>query len=547
MKKHFFLSGFLSRSFGRSLSLAHSLVLVLLSLALTACTRGKDTLQFNLVSEAVQLDWNRATDSSSIIVLDNLMEGLTSYAEALRSSTGEQPRPMPALAASWAVLDGGTRYRFHLRQGVRWSDGVPLEAKHFVDSWHRLLDPQTKSEASYHLYDIVGAREYGEGSAKNFSTVGITAVDAATLEVKLKRPAPYFLHLVATVNTFPIRQDLIDKYGANWTNLEHLVTLGPYSLKTFSPGDSLTLTSNGTYWGEKALIQNVRCKMVSEPVTALALYENKELDILPRDLPASYISFWQKHSDYLTGPQLSVSYLVFNTHRAPFNSVEARREFAQSIQRERLANFLRGSHSPTSAWIPPGMSAYTKDVGLHFEAGKRKFPRGKEIRIRYSGNDNWNLVFQTLQKMLKENAGLQVRLDPIDWKEYRAFLSQSGNKALWNSPESPQVLHLGWAADYPDAHSFMNVFSSASDSSYTGGWKSARYDALIERAVSTENEEARKALYTAAQKILLEEEVVIVPLFYASHQALVKPWIRGVTLNSLDKWYFKNLRFEFAQ
>ncbi len=89
----------------------------------------------------------------------------------------------------------------------------------------------------------------------------------------------------------------------------------------------------------------------------------------------------------------------------------------------------------------------------------------------------------------------------------------------------------------------MNVFTSTSESNYTG-WKNSRYDDLIERAVGTENEETRGALYLEAQKLLLEEEAVIMPLFFTSHQALVKNNLKGVMLNALDKWYFQNIRFE---
>jgi len=505
-----------------------------------SCSRGKDTLQFNLVNETIQLDWNMAVDPSSIVILDNLMEGLTSYAESLKNSRGAQLRPMPALAASWTVLDGGKRYRFHLRKNVFWTDGEVLRAQHFVDSWKRLLDPLTKSEASYHLYDIIGAKEFAEEKIKDFSSVGIKAIDDSTLEVLLKYPAPYFLHLVATVNTYPIRIDLIEKYGTNWTSKENLVTLGAYALSSIIPGDSIGLKANTNYWmKEEISIPYINCKMVSEPVTALALYENNELDILPKDLPPSYISFWQKHPHYKTGPKLSVSYLIFPTNKKPFDTQAARKSFARAIQRERLAVFLKGSHSATSAWIPPAMNSYIKEIGLQFENQKTSTLRGKEVLLRYSGSDNWNLVFQSLQKMVKENIGLQLRLDPVNTKDYRSFLSEinSGKKN-----EMPHILHLGWAADYPDEHSFMNVFTSSSDSNYTD-WRNEHYDALIEKAVSLENEEARKTLYTEAQKILLEDEMVLIPLFHASHQVLVKPLVHGVTLNSLDKWYFKNLKF----
>jgi oligopeptide transport system substrate-binding protein len=170
-------------------------IFLLLCLFLTACTNGERPLQFNLGIEVVQLDWNKAIDATSVVLLDNVMEGLTTYSNALQGYRPDLLRPLPALAASWSVSDGGTVYRFHLRPGVRWTDGQPLVAQAFVDSWRRLLDPETRSANAYHLFDIENARAFNEGKLKDFSTVGVRAVDDLTLEVKLRRQAPYFLHV----------------------------------------------------------------------------------------------------------------------------------------------------------------------------------------------------------------------------------------------------------------------------------------------------------------------------------------------------------------
>ncbi|MGZ3734771.1 MAG: hypothetical protein ACXVC0_07420, partial [Bdellovibrionota bacterium] len=106
----------------------------------------------------------------------------------------------------------------------------------------------------------------------------------------------------------------------------------------------------------------------------------------------------------------------------------------------------------------------------------------------------------------------------------------------------PQLMLLGWVADYPDPHNFMNVFTSASENNYMG-WKNKYYDELVEKAVSTADEGARRRLYQEAQKLLLEDQVVLMPLFLNGHQALVRSELHGVNLNVLDKWYFQNVEF----
>ncbi len=142
-----------------------------------------------------------------------------------------------------------------------------------------------------------------------------------------------------------------------------------------------------------------------------------------------------------------------------------------------------------------------------------------------------------------ERLGAKAKLEQLDPREYGKLLaSLSSNLTRPKAASLPHVLSLGWVADYPDPHSFMNFFTSSSENNYMG-WKNARYDELVEQAVSTADEALRKKYYFEAQKLLLEEEVVLMPLFLTSHQALVRSTLHGVSLNVLDKWYFQNVEF----
>ncbi len=500
-------------------------------LFLAGCSWGERPLQFNLVAETVELDWNLASDASSVIVLDNLMEGLTTYSNSLASSTPDALRPVPALASSWTMLDGGRTYRFHIRPNVYWSDGVRLTAQQFVDSWIRLLDPKTKSESAYHLFVIDGAREFNQGKLSDPAKVQVHALSTDILEVKLKSPAPYFLHLVAMSNTFPIRKDLLMLHGKNWAHPEHIVTLGPYRLKNLFPGEEVELVRNKDYWGERPEIKTVLLKMVPEPITALAMYESGELDILPRELPSQFLDEIRRRPDFHSGPKLSVFYLVFNTKRAPFNRVEVRRAVANAVSRADLAQHFGGAVRPLASLIPPGLIGYQNAPFVPEE--KKVDLEGRVADLWYSGTDTWNLMMQTLQKEVADGTGLHLRIDRMEWREFNLKLASGAR---------PDLLNIGWGADYPDPHSFLNVFTRGNEANYSG-WTNQAYDKLVELAAGTENEQERDRLYKEAQKILLEDEAVVVPLFFASHMALVRERLKGVVLNPLDKWYFRSMRW----
>jgi oligopeptide transport system substrate-binding protein len=271
------------------------------------------------------------------------------------------------------------------------------------------------------------------------------------------------------------------------------------------------------------------------------MYENNELDVLPRDLPPSFAKSLQTHPDFRMGAKLSVSYLAFNTRRAPFNTPARRRAFIQAMNRALFASYFQGSQTTTTSWIPPGLVGYRSDIGIVAEGRESNLFPPTTAQLRYSGNDTWNLVFQSAQRIVEDKLGFSLKLEQVEWRDYSSFLSELVATRKWSS--EPHIFHLGWVADYPDAHSFMNVFSSASESNYAG-WSNKRYDELVEQAVATHDENLRAQYYHEAQKILLEEEAVIMPLFFTSHQALVRSRFKGLGLNALDKWYFKNVRIE---
>ena len=511
------------------------LLLIVCALSCKPVNRDKDnnTFRMALSSEPPTLDWNLATDSISIRVIENIMEGLTQFDQDLN--------PVPAVAKGWKVSDDGRTYIFDLRETVYWSDGKRVTAQDFEYGWKRLLDPATASQYAYFLYDVDNASEYNSGQLKDPSLLGVKAINDTTLQVRLRRPVVYFPSITAFTATFPLRKDIVERYGDRWTEPGNIVTNGPFTLREWRHEYSLTLAANKDYFGGRPRLDAVRFYVIGESTTALTLYETGGLDIV--SLPPLAIPSYKNHREYVQHPLLRGYYYGFNVEKPPFNDNRVRQAFSMAIDRKAFPEILKGGELPATSWIPEGMPAYNPSVGLRFNpdgarallkeagyAGGAGFPA---VTAVFSTNPENLLIAQNLQAQWKKNLNINVMLDN---QELKVFL-----KTLQNN--TPPVFRLGWGADYPDPDNFMNLFTSNSGNNRTL-WKNREYDRLVEAAVVEQDMDGRKKLYDRAQIILTEEDVPIMPLFQNVQNLMVKPYVKGFKPNAMDIIHLKDVWIE---
>ncbi len=489
-------------------------------------------LRINLETEPPTLDWTRATDHASILVIEQIMRGLTRLGPGLE--------PVPELAASWETPDDGRTWRFRLREDVVWSDGVPLHAQQFVDAWRRLLDPALAAEYAYYLYPVRGARAVNAGEA-TLETLGVRAAGPHLLEVELAEPLAFFPALVSFMVTYPVRLDVIERHGEAWTDAGRLVSLGPYLLDEWRHEYRVRLRANPRYHGAAPRTERVLLYMVSDPATQLLLFEQGRLDLVR--LPPLEIRRYADRPEYLSAPLLRGYYYGFDTRRPPFDDPRVRRAFARAIDRAQFPAVLRGGELPWSSWIPPGMLGADPAIGLRFDpdaARAELLAAGVDARalapivVGYNSERPENkLVAEKVQDMWTRELGVRVELQPREWKAYLKQLEL----------DPPPVFRLGWGADYADPHSFMELFTSYSANNHTG-WASPDYDALVERAASERDPARRRELYDRAQRLLCEQELPIVPFFVSSASYAVASRVRGFSLNPLELYALEEVWLE---
>ncbi len=497
-----------------------------------------ETLSTVITSEPPKIDWLLSSDTDSSWIEEQIMEGLVRF-------NLQEPglKLKPALATHWEQQEEGRVWRFHLRKGVEWSDGVPFSIQHVLDGFERILNPSNAAIAVDNIFPIKNAKLYNQGKLKDFSKVGVRAATPWIVEFELEQPMAFFPLLLTHHTTFPIRLDVIEKHQELWTEPKNIVTLGPYRMIHWHHDSRMVLARNENYWGDKPDIKYLVFYMIGKPATSLRMFERGKIDFM-RDLPSTEIPRLSQKPEFEFLPGLRLYYYGFKVNKAPFNDPRVRKAIALAIDRSQVVKVLGGGQVPLRSWVPTGMFGFDDDVGIAFdpqkakqllvEAGWGDAKKWPPIVIGFNTEDKHRQVAENIQAQLKTNLGIRVELKNEEWK---TFLNGLRSASAYN------LFRLGWVADYGDPHNFMAIMTSFSENNRTG-WKSEKYDALVAKGLKETDPKERLKIYHQAQKILVEEEMPVIPLFSDVNQLLVSQRIENFHNNVLDLYHFANMRLK---
>lgn len=517
--------------------------LAILSLLVVACTKKATQSEFprgqslviQISEEPPTLDWNLATDTTSRIILLNIMEPLLIY-----NFESGSPELAPGLVSQWGSNNDFKTWTITLRENVVWTDDTPLSTQHLIDSFERLLNPQTGAMNAYHFHVIRGAKAYNEGRLKDFSKVGVQKLSDLELKFELEHSASYFPQLLSLVNVMPIRKDLIKKYGNNWTSPQHIQTLGAYRLKSWQHDQSLVLERNETYARTRAYIQFIIAQILPDEATAMNLFQTEKIDVLHSVPLIEVQNLRQSNDSYNEVQDYAIEYLSFNVKTPPFDNVLFRKALAHAIDRKQITDLFSAGFKPNSSFLPHGLLGHESDIGLSFdvkrakkllqEAGYSSPEDVPRISLHFYTDSSQIRMAENIQAQLKENLGLEVDLAHQEFKTYLRAI---------NSPNPPGFFRIGWMAVFPDPHLFMSLWSKNSHFN-TSGWSHKTYEELVHQAGQISNPEKRAALYHKALKILTEEEVPVIPLHSGARQYLISERVLNYPLNPINQLIFRH-------
>ena len=473
--------------------------------------------------------------------------------EGLASEDPKDLHPVPGVASSWDISADGLTYTFHLRANAKWSDGTPITASDFVQSYQRMLTPQFASEYAYLIYDyVVGAKDYYDGKLSGFSKVGFRVRGAQTLVVTLKSPTPYLMKIIASHYAWtPVPVKVIAQYGpvdrkrTGWTRPGRLVSNGPFMLKEWTPNQKIVVARNPHYWDAATVkLDEIHFFPTEDIPTEERMFRTGQLH-KTNDLPNAKIDVYRKEypESLRLEPYLGVYFYRINVAKPPFTDKRIRKALALAIDREAVVkNITRGGQQPAYAVSYPGTAGYSPRAKLEGGVTEAKrllaeagYPDGKgfpDVELLYNTSENHRAIAEAIQQMWRRNLGIEVRLLNQEWKVY---LDSQHTKNF-------MLQRAGWIADYVDPHVFLEIWVSGNGNNDTN-WSNPAYDQLFHRALTAKTDAERYEIYQQMDAILVDE-VPIIPIYYYTRVYAMSPKVKGHHPTLLDNHPYKYLSVE---
>lgn len=496
---------------------------------------ANQTLLVGNGAEPADLDPPTVTAYTDMNVINALFEGLTFIDE-------ESTRPVPAAAERWEVSPDGLTWTFHLRPQARWSNGDPVTAGDFVESFRRAVSPAMALENAAYLFPLKNAEAINAGRppgaiAPTLATpegLGAAAADDHTLVLTLERPTPHLPLLTALTPWYPINPRVLQTFGAMerrgtaWTRPGNLVGNGAFTLVEWAPNARIAVEKNPHYWNAaETRLARIEFFPVEKPDTEERNFRAGQLHVT-YTLPVAKVASWRERDPtrLRIDPFLQTVFVSFNTTRPPFDDERVRQAFALAIDRPALVRAaLAGSRPPAKAVTPPGTGGYTAraEIGANPDRARELlaaagFPAGKglpELTLQVRNDEMQPTVGEALQAMWREVLGVNVAVAPTEQK-------------VWLQNQSSLNFTLStysWTGDFPDPLTFLANFTSENGNNWTG-WKNGRYDAWIGEASTLGDANRRHELLQQAEALLLEASPTT-PIYHGVQTYLLDPAVQG--------------------
>lgn len=548
-------------------SMACTLFYLLFALFLTSCSFFGSTktakaparqqvytapmVLLNGSTDLTTLDPALAYDQNSLTAISLLYTGLVQLDDHMQ--------PQPQLARSWDLSPDGLTWTFHLRPHLTFSDGTPLTASDVVYSIDRALQPATKSTvAPIYLKVINDANKLLGGSVTTLIGDSLQVVNPTTVQITTATKAPYFLDMLAHASSYVVEKKLISKYGRTFTDhLNNGGGDGPFLVKQYNHGQSLSLVPNPRYYGPKPQLNSIVFPFYTQQEAAYNDYAAGKVDTT--GVPLAALPAVASRPDYHQVPQLWINYYTMNYKVAPFDNISIRQAFALAIDKTALAkNVWKNTVTPTNHIIPQGMPGYnahltgpdgTQNLAGNPTEAKALLKQGLQqehwsdvsqmppITLAYAtGVSSVDKEVQGMIVMWQRVLGVTVTADPVDPNTLLDEVSAATGNA-----QGVQMWGLSWIAEYPDPQDWLSrqfangsVFNNMNYGQNTSSDVARQLNTQSQLATADTMDQGNTRLqaYQRAEQQLVND-VAWLPIEQVSNVFLRKPYVAGMVDNGL--------------
>ncbi|OTP77045.1 MULTISPECIES: peptide ABC transporter substrate-binding protein [Burkholderiaceae] len=498
---------------------------------------AKQELVRNNGSEVETLDPNVAESVPANNVTRDLFEGLT----AVRSD-GET---VPGVAEKWEMKDS-TTWIFHLRKNAKWSNGEPVTAGDFVFSAQRLVDPKTASPyANTYGMFLLNGTEIVAGK-KPVASLGVTAIDANTLQIRTPYPVPFLPDLMTNTNFGPINKAAMEKNGKDWTKPGKLVSNGAFMLKDWQVNNRLVLAKNPNYWNAGYVqLNQVTYLPIEDENTDVKQYESGGNDWVYQLPSGTFARYKQEYPNEMrAAPMLGLRYYSFNNKDPLLKDVRVRKALSMVIDRDILAQRVtadgqipaygvivkgvKGADVNAYDWASWPMAKRVEEAKkLLAEAGVKP---GTKLQFAMNTSEYHKKMAIFAASEWKSKLGLDTDIQAM---EFKVLLKKRHDGDY-------QIARNGWVADYNDASTFLTLVQCGSEQNDNQACN-PKADALMREASNSTDPATRLKLQTEAGKVAMEDYPML-PLLQYTLVRLVKSYVGGYsTKNPMDHYRSEDL------
>ncbi|EGG87823.1 hypothetical protein HMPREF0491_00997 [Lachnospiraceae oral taxon 107 str. F0167] len=515
---------------------------------------GKKILTIQLGPDVESIDpaLNSAVDGANYILyaFENLLK------------IDKEGKVVPGLAEKYEISDDQLTWTFHLRDGLKWSDGSDFTAEDFVYSWQRMVDPNVAAPYAQTVLGMVEGYDeaIGKPDAEGNTTIDpdptklkVEAPDDKTLIVHMAKPTPYFDKLAAFVSLSPVKKDVVEANPDGWSiDPKTYISTGPFKLTDWKPGSYLMFEKNENYWdADSVKLDGIKCLLMEDQNAAFSAYESGDA-LMIKSIPTQEITTLKERADYYLDPILGTYYLDLNNTLDEFKDSRVREALSLALDRKYVSEVITsGTYTPATGFVSEGVTDWDGTVWqdnitdssayINVEDHAGNLAKAKEL-LKEAGYENGvglpEMVYSTndasYHKKIAEylqqawgELGLKVEVNIVEWKSFTPQ-RRSGNY---------QIARDGWVMDYNDPSNILELALTGNGNN-NAKYSNPEFDALMEKAATEKDPQTRFGYFHQAEDLMMKD-TAMVPLLYYNDFYLQSDKITGSWHSPDGFWHFE--------